>query len=170
MIRPTIFMSMRSLGTMRTKCARTYHILKLIEPKPAPVKNPREYIDAKSMDALDETGERRLLFSRNNPEAAKSGDVLQVETPGSTFNGVLLAVRRAGVNTSFVLRNQVRRLGVEMRYNLFNPNLKRITLITRGARRTRRAKLYYIRQPNHDVGNVDNLVRQEIKRKKISSK
>jgi ribosomal protein L19 len=70
----------------------------------------------------------------------------------TTFSGVLLGVRRRGTSTSFVVRNLVLKLGVEMRFNLYSPLLKDVRVISKaevgknnktgGLRRVRRAKLY----------------------------
>ena len=67
------------------------------------------------------------------------------------FSGVLLSVRRRGMDTSFTLRNVVNRTGVEMQFFLNSPHLKEIKILQRaGASATsptkvRRAKLFYLR-------------------------
>jgi large subunit ribosomal protein L19 len=67
-----------------------------------------------------------------------------------SFSGVMLAVRRRGVDTSFVLRNIIHGTGVEMQFFVNSPHLKDIQVLRdhsgkRGGRSVRRAKLYYLR-------------------------
>lgn len=92
------------------------------------------------------------LFSHKHPDRIRPGSVLRVtmEHAPTTFSGVLLAVRRRGVDTSFLLRNIIQQTGVEMQFFVNSPHLKDIKVIRdhtgkRGGRRVRRAKLYYLR-------------------------
>ena len=92
------------------------------------------------------------LFSHKHPNRIRPGSVLRVtmEHAPTTFSGVLLAVRRRGVDTSFLLRNIIQQTGVEVQFFVNSPHLKDITVIRdhtgkRGGRRVRRAKLYYLR-------------------------
>lgn len=92
------------------------------------------------------------LFSHNHPSAIRPGSVLRVtmEHAPTSFAGVMLAVRRRGVDTSFVLRNIVQGTGVEMQFFVNSPHLKNVEVIRdhtgkRKGRRVRRAKLYYLR-------------------------
>ncbi|KAL5488125.1 hypothetical protein ACEPAI_6233 [Sanghuangporus weigelae] len=95
-----------------------------------------------------------VLFSRRNPDRLHPGSVLTVHTNQApfSFSGVLLAVRRRGPDTSFTLRNVVQKIGVEMQFFVNSPDLKGISVIQRAggsggknSRRTRRAKLFYLR-------------------------
>ncbi|KAJ1018569.1 hypothetical protein NDA16_004851 [Ustilago loliicola] len=118
------------------------------------------------------------LFDRKSPERIPPGSVLIVEswtsplkTNFSTFSGVLIAVRRRGVSTSFVLRNLVQKLGVEMRFNLYSPLLKDVRVIQKAEagkndksgrlRRTRRAKLYYLRKDDRRLAGIGNVIKQQ---------
>lgn len=47
-----------------------------------------------------------------------------------------------------------------MWFKVYSPNVEGIEVVQRKERRARRARLYYMRQPKHDVGSVDNIVRQ----------
>lgn len=92
------------------------------------------------------------LFSRNDPNRIHPGSVLRVtmEHAPTTFTGVLLSIRRRGIDTSILLRNIIQGTGVEMQFFLNSPHLKDIKVIRdhsgkRGGRRVRRAKLYYLR-------------------------
>ncbi|KAI1082278.1 translation protein SH3-like domain-containing protein [Whalleya microplaca] len=120
---------------------------------------PLQGFHAQQIRRLDRTGARTTLFSKKNPDAAKPGDVLQV-TPrrGEPFAGVCLSIRRAGVDTAILLRNQMTKVGVEMWFKIYSPNVQGIEIVWRRPKRARRARLTYMRQPKHDMGNVDHLV------------
>jgi large subunit ribosomal protein L19 len=115
---------------------------------------------ASQVALLDATGARTRLFARDNPESAKVGDVLLVRLKsGDPFAGVCMNIRRRGVDTGILLRNQLTRVGVEMWYKIYSPNVSGIEVVQRRAKRARRAKLYYMRKPKHDMGSVENIVR-----------
>lgn len=61
------------------------------------------------------------------------------------FAGVLIDIRRRGVDTGFLLRGQVTRIGVEVWFKLYSPNIEGIDVVQRSVKRARRAKLYYMR-------------------------
>lgn len=115
------------------------------------------------------------LFSRTSKNQIPPGSVLTIETytnssktSFSTFSGVLIAIRRRGLSTSFILRNIVSKLGVEIRFNLYSPLLKEIKVIQRaiegknkkgsGLRRARRAKLYYLRNDDRKLAGISKSV------------
>ncbi|KAI1396102.1 translation protein SH3-like domain-containing protein [Hypoxylon fuscum] len=123
--------------------------------------SPLDSFHAQQIARLDRTGARAALFSKANPDAAKPGDVLQVSTRkggGEPFAGVCLSIRRAGVDTAVLLRNAVAKVPVEMWYKVYSPNVVGIEIVWRRPKRARRARLTYMRQPKHDMGNVDHLV------------
>ncbi|KAI0097627.1 translation protein SH3-like domain-containing protein [Nemania sp. FL0031] len=114
---------------------------------------------AQQIARLDPKGVRTQLFSKKNSDSAKVGDVLQVTTKrGEPFAGVCLSIRRAGVDTAILLRNHLTKVGVEMWYKLYSPNVLGIEIVWRRPKRARRARLTYMRKPKHDMGNVDHLV------------
>lgn len=116
---------------------------------------------ATQLSTLDPTGARAHLFSKTNRDAAKVGDILLVrQRNGDPFAGVCLNIRRRGVDTAILLRNQLTRVGVEMWYKVFSPNVEAIEVVQRREKRARRARLYYMRKPKHDRGSVENIVRQ----------
>lgn len=111
--------------------------------------------------AADPTGARTRLFSRDNPEAVRVGDILMVRLKtGEPYAGVCLNIRRRGIDTSILLRNQMTRVGVEMMYKIYSSNVTGIEVVQRKEKRARRNKLFYMRKPEHDVGSVENIVRQ----------
>jgi ribosomal protein L19 len=87
------------------------------------------------------------------------GDVLRVTTRmGEPFAGVCISIRRAGVDSAVLLRGQMFKVGVELWYKIFSPSVIGIDIIWRRPKRARRARLFYMRQPKHDRGSVDDLV------------
>ncbi len=59
------------------------------------------------------------------------------------YEGVVIARKNAGINSSFTVRKISYGEGVERVFPLYSPRLESITLVRRGA--VRRAKLYYLR-------------------------
>ncbi|RVD88028.1 mitochondrial 54S ribosomal protein bL19m [Arthrobotrys flagrans] len=106
-------------------------------------------------------GLRQRLFSRNNKDSILPGDILQIRFKDKNtepFAGVLINIRRRGLDTAILLRNHLTRVGVEMWYKLYSPKIAGIDLVERKERRARRAKLYYMRMPKHDKGSVEGVV------------
>ena len=152
-----------------------------VTPPPAPktifdAVMPRVHTDLRAR--YDPGNRLTKLFDRKSPERIPPGSVLIVEswtsplkTNFSSFSGVLIAVRRRGVSTSFVLRNLVQKLGVEMRFNLYSPLLKDVRVIQKAdagkndksgkLRRTRRAKLYYLRKDDRRLAGIGNVIKQQ---------
>lgn len=135
-----------------------------------PAKDPLPSLAQRLKDRYDPSGDKAALVSRSNPGRLKPGMVVSVmtytnypaESPVSTFSGYVMGISRSGgVETSVRLRNQVSRIGVEMRVPLFSPTVKEVRVVkAEPPKRIRRAKLYYMRQPKHDKGSVSNIVRQ----------
>lgn len=134
--------------------------------------DPINDLHAAQIAILDPTGARTRLFSRTNPDAARVGDILLVrfQTPSSStspaktpttqpasivsptnpsandsYAGVCLNIRRRGVDTGILLRNQFTRTGVEMWVKVYSPNVAGIEVVQRTEKRARRARLYYMR-------------------------
>lgn len=59
------------------------------------------------------------------------------------YEGVVIARKNAGINSSFTVRKISYGEGVERVFPLYSPRLESITLVRRGD--VRRAKLYYLR-------------------------
>jgi len=59
------------------------------------------------------------------------------------YEGVCIALNRAGLNTSFTVRKISYGEGVERVFPLYSPRIDSIQVVRRG--RVRRAKLYYLR-------------------------
>ncbi|KAH9951804.1 translation protein SH3-like domain-containing protein [Amylocystis lapponica] len=125
-------------------------------PPPAPLLQGKGLMPYLTQTLPDPAKQKLLTtyFSRRHPLRILPGSVLSV-TLGhapTTFSGVLMSVRRRGLDTSFVLRNVISRTGVEMQFYVASPHLRDIKIMQRAGggggkagRRMRRAKLYYLR-------------------------
>ena len=108
---------------------------------------------------LDATGARTRLFSKDHADSAKVGDVLMVTTKsGEPFSGAFIQIRRRGADTAIQLRGQMMKISVEMWFKIYSPSVTGIDIIWRRPKRARRARLTYMRKPQHDMGSVDSLV------------
>lgn len=135
-----------------------------------PPSDPMPLLTQQQIVRMDPTGARTALFSKAR-HAARVGDVLMVthRRGGEPFAGVCLAIRRAGIDTAILLRNHLGKVGVEMWYKIYNKNVAGIEIIKRRAKRARRAKLMYMRQPKHDMGSVEQYVFAWKKMRKVLS-
>jgi large subunit ribosomal protein L19 len=59
------------------------------------------------------------------------------------YEGVVIARRNAGVNSSFLVRKISHGVGVERKFMLYSPVVQSVEVIRRGV--VHRAKLYYLR-------------------------
>ena len=145
------------------------HGLSIVPPAPAIKKTcpiPVATITANSLRQLDPSGARTRLFDKQNPEAARLGDILLVrQRTGDPFAGVCINIRRRGVDTAVLLRGQLTRVGVEMWYKVYSPLVEGIEVVQRAAKRARRARLTYMRDVKHDRGSVENVVRVYLRQK-----
>lgn len=122
--------------------------------------NPLPALHAAQIARQDPTGARTALFSKTNPDSARVGDVVLVthRRRGEPFAGVLMSIRRAGIDTAIQLRNTLMRVGVEQWFKVYNKNVAGIEIVKRRTRRARRARLTYLRKPKHDVGSLEGAV------------
>ena len=80
-----------------------------------------------------------------------AGDLLAVQVrvqEGSasrlqTFEGMVIAKRNRGLNSSFIVRKVSAGEGVERTFQLYSPLIEKITVVRHGD--VRRARLYYLR-------------------------
>ena len=61
-----------------------------------------------------------------------------------TFEGVVIAIKKRGVNSAFIVRKISHGVGVERTFQTYSPLIDSIAIKRRGA--VRRAKLYYLRE------------------------
>ena len=161
-------------------CTHSAHPENSVRAPPPQVNHPSRgvmpRVDAQLTSEIDPDERIARLFSRRSPECVPPGSIMMVEsyltpakTSTTTFAGVLIAVRRAGIATSFVLRTIAHKLGVEMNFSAYSPMIKDIRVIERadarkgerGLLRTRQAKPYYMRRrDDRRVNSVANVVKQ----------
>lgn len=75
-------------------------------------------------------------------------------------------IRRRGVDTAILLRNQLTRIGTEVWVKIYSPLVVGMELVQKAEKRARRARLTYLRLPKHDRGNLSGVVDNYLKTKK----
>lgn len=102
----------------------------------------------------------RLMEGKNIPDFAP-GDTLRVSLKikegdkerTQVFEGVCLARRNRGINSSFVVRKLSSGVGVERVLPLYSPKIEGIEVVRHGA--VRRAKLYYLRKLTGKAARIE---------------
>ncbi len=70
----------------------------------------------------------------------REGDKSRIQV----FEGVVIAIKRKGLSSTFTVRKVSVGYGVERIFPLYSPTIQTIEVVKRG--RVRRAKLYYLRE------------------------
>ncbi|VVT50035.1 mitochondrial 54S ribosomal protein bL19m [Magnusiomyces paraingens] len=112
----------------------------------------------------DPAGWRSALIDRTKPDTClRPGDIVRVLKNDKThFSGMVIAIKRNGLASSFLLRNKITGLGVESRYMVYSPTIRSIEIVRRPMKPKRRAKLYYVRgSTKHDVGELETEIKQK---------
>lgn len=102
------------------------------------------------IEQLEKEQVEKLVARRAVPDFA-AGDTIRVNVKVvegerervQTFEGVCIARKNGGVNSSFTVRKISYGEGVERVFPLYSPNIDAIEVVRRGD--VRRAKLYYLR-------------------------
>ncbi|CDM35895.1 hypothetical protein DTO013E5_5407 [Penicillium roqueforti] len=131
-------------------------------------KDPIAAVTESQLAVLDPTGERKAMFDyRRNPRSVKTGDIVRVTFKnGDPFNGIVLSIKLRGIETSFLLRNELTRVAVEMSIKVFSPNVNSVEIVQRSEKKRRRARLYFLRDRKHDRRSVENVVANYVRQKK----
>ena len=141
------------------------------EPPPsaaAVCKDPVGIVQSSQMPLLDPTGARQRLFDPLNRDGVKVGDILLATfKTGEPFSGVVISIKLRGVDTSVLLRNHLTRIGTEMSIKVFSPLVQSMEVAQKAVKRKRRARLYYLRKPKHDVGSVEKVVDQYLRQRAL---
>lgn len=134
-------------ATISTSPQLSRRRIKIFPPIPGPpTKDPIPHLTRAQLSVLDPAGTRTAQFSRRNNSAIRPGDIVYVRRKnGEPFSGVLIDIRRRGVDTAILLRDHLTKVGVEMWIKVFSPIVESVNLVQRRAKRSRRAKLYYMR-------------------------
>jgi large subunit ribosomal protein L19 len=101
------------------------------------------------MDLVDKVEEKYM--DRKIPEF-RSGDTVRVnvkiqegdKSRIQVFEGVVIAIKRNGLSSTFTVRKVSVGYGVERIFPFYSPTIQTIELVKSG--RVRRAKLYYLRE------------------------
>ena len=106
------------------------------------------------------------MFDRKTPDSAKVGDILVTTfKTGEPFSGIILSIRDRGIHTSVLLRNHLTRIGAEMSVKVFSPLVQSMEVAQRAPKRKRRRRIFYMRQPRHDIGSVQKTVDQYLRQR-----
>ena len=101
------------------------------------------------MDLVDKVEQKYM--DRETSEF-RSGDTVRVnvkiregdKSRIQVFEGVVIAIKRNGLSSTFTVRKVSVGYGVERIFPLYSPTIQTIEVVKRG--RARRAKLYYLRE------------------------
>lgn len=122
------------------------------------------------MARLDPTGARSKLFDTENRDRAKPGDILLATfTGGEPFSGVIMSIKGSGPHKAVLLRNHLTSIATEMSIKVHSPEVQSMEIVQRAPKRARRAKLTYLRKPEHDVGSVQKVVDQYLRERALLS-
>jgi len=83
-------------------------------------------------------------------------------TREQAFEGVVIAVRRRGINSAFTVRKISHGVGVERVFQTHSPLVQSITVKRRGD--VRKAKLYYLRELSGKAARI----KEKLELKKVS--
>lgn len=135
------------------KVLPVYHPLK----KKAPKKVNELYLD-QQYAKLDPEGWRRALITQGSPTRLLPGDVVRIvykTRQMAPFMGQIIGISKGGVSASLLLRNNITKLGVELRVKIFSPLIQRVDVVKKPFKRRLRNKHYYIRGTRLDVGDLE---------------
>ncbi|BEJ12777.1 hypothetical protein CspHIS471_0212370 [Cutaneotrichosporon sp. HIS471] len=134
-----------------------------------------EHVNAGLRQEVDPEGLLKTLFARRSRDRLRTGSVVSVisylkaDRSGGVqpFSGVLMKVRRRGVDTSFTLRNIVAKTGIEMNFKVCSPMIKEIKIVRRAEGRSgpikdlRRARATYLRERPDMMATIASALKQD---------
>lgn len=109
----------------------------------------------------------RLMAEKNNIPRFCPGDTIAVHssvTEGSrkriqSYEGIVIAKRNRGLNSSFIVRKISGGEGVERTFQTYSPIIVNIFIKRRGD--VRRAKLYYLRKRSGKMARIKEKLKQK---------
>ena len=121
----------------------------------------------KNIEDINKDNVKRLLAKKKFPEFF-SGDVIKVgvrivegkRERVQHFEGVCIAKKNRGINSSFIVRKISFGEGVERTFSLFSPIVSSIKVIRSG--KVRRAKLYYLRERRGKSARISEKIKKKI--------
>lgn len=145
---------------------RTLNVIPVYEQTPRLIpkgQNALTLQEKKMFERYDKDGSKRALFDKTNPGCPRAGDVVRVvKTDKSSFVGMLLALNRNHLGTTILLRTKIGGIGVENRFQVYNPDIERIEVLKVPAMRWPKEKYYFVRgTKKHDAGDLDGFVRRQ---------
>ena len=101
------------------------------------------------MDLVDKV--EKKYMDREIPEL-RSGDTVRVnvkiqegdKSRIQVFEGVVIAIKRNGLGSTFTVRKVSYGIGVERIFPMHSPSIDKVEIVSRG--KVRRGRLYYLRQ------------------------
>ena len=103
-----------------------------------------------------------LIDLKKNPSVAefRPGDTVKVHARVvegerervQMFEGVVIRIRRGGVNSNFTVRRVSHGVGVERTFPFYSPVLEKVDLLRTG--KVRRSRLYYLRELRGKAGRI----------------
>ena len=114
------------------------------------------------MNLVDKVEQKYM--NRETPEF-KAGDTVRVNVKikegekfrTQVFEGVVIAIKRRGLRSTFTVRKVSFGYGVERIFPLYSPMIENVKVVKRG--RVRRAKLYYLRERKGKAARIRELRR-----------
>ena len=110
-------------------------VKKLLAKRPVPEFAPGDTLRVTVLVEEDKAPEK--------PEKGQREDASKPHRRAQAFEGVCIARKNAGINSSFTLRKISYGEGVERIFPLYSPRVTSIEVVRKGS--VRRAKLYYLR-------------------------
>jgi large subunit ribosomal protein L19 len=95
--------------------------------------------------------------------------ILVRQRSGEPFAGVVIRLIRKSTDTSVLLRNTLTNVGVEMEFKVYSPNITSIEVVKRREKVPKYSRLYYMRQPKHDPGSLEGVVRNYLRQRGSSA-
>ena len=121
----------------------------------------------KNIEEINNSKVKQIVAQKKHPEFYP-GDIIKVGvkiTEGKRdrvqyFEGVCIAKKKGGINSSFTVRKVSFGEGVERVFQLYSPNLDSIELIRSG--KVRRAKLYYLRDRSGKSARINEKIKKKL--------